>query len=268
MWWRSTWWISSAALRGADRCAGWPQSTPRTGGCRPNSPTISSSLYGFGGVPDDLDAALAEVRSRAQRCPDLSVQVRDDCRLTYPAWVPRRVGDDQFARYRRRTGLERMPGRSLPAWPVISSTPPAHPGRYTCSPGSVTFPEPPPAPSSSCRCPTPLPTAPGPRHWPPGCWVGPATSCRCRLRGFRPCGCHGVRCGPPAPTGSWCATPLLERSLRRRRRGLCCTATPRRAGSAGAHHRPAPRSDTRSDGDCRGTGGHLLGAGRASARAR
>ncbi|MGV0806075.1 DUF1298 domain-containing protein [Mycolicibacterium setense] len=61
-------------------------------------------LYAFGGVPDDLDAALDEVRARAQRCPDLSVQVRDDCRLTYPAWVPRRVGDDQFVRHDNELG--------------------------------------------------------------------------------------------------------------------------------------------------------------------
>ncbi|WKG02160.1 DUF1298 domain-containing protein [Mycolicibacterium sp. HK-90] len=56
-------------------------------------------LYGFDGVAADLDAATAEVRGRAQRCPDLGVRVRDDCRLTYPAWAPRPVGDDQFARY-------------------------------------------------------------------------------------------------------------------------------------------------------------------------
>ncbi|MFD3041511.1 WS/DGAT/MGAT family O-acyltransferase [Mycolicibacterium senegalense] len=56
-------------------------------------------LYGFGGVADDVDAVLAEIGGRAQRCPDLTVQVRDDCRLTYPAWVAREVGDDQFARY-------------------------------------------------------------------------------------------------------------------------------------------------------------------------
>ncbi|KHO18538.1 hypothetical protein [Mycolicibacterium setense] len=61
-------------------------------------------LYAFGGVPDDLDAALDEVRARAQRCPDLSVQVRDDCRLTYPAWVPRQVGDDQFVRHDNELG--------------------------------------------------------------------------------------------------------------------------------------------------------------------
>lgn len=56
-------------------------------------------LYGFDGVPDDLDAALVEVRARAQRCPDLTMRVLDDRRLAYPAWVPRAVGDDQFVRY-------------------------------------------------------------------------------------------------------------------------------------------------------------------------
>lgn len=61
-------------------------------------------LYAFGGVPDDLDAALDEVRARAQRSPDLSVQVRDDFRLTYPAWVPRQVGDDQFVRHDNELG--------------------------------------------------------------------------------------------------------------------------------------------------------------------
>ncbi|ODR21392.1 DUF1298 domain-containing protein [Mycolicibacterium porcinum] len=56
-------------------------------------------LYGFDGVADDVGAAVAEIRQRAQRCPDLAVSVRDDSRLTYPAWAPRAVGDDQFVRY-------------------------------------------------------------------------------------------------------------------------------------------------------------------------
>lgn len=56
-------------------------------------------LYGFDGVADDVGAAVAEIRQRAHRCPDLAVSVRDDCRLTYPAWAPRAVGDDQFVRY-------------------------------------------------------------------------------------------------------------------------------------------------------------------------
>ncbi|MEN3219773.1 DUF1298 domain-containing protein [Mycolicibacterium porcinum] len=56
-------------------------------------------LYGFDGVADDVGAAVAEIRQRARRCPDLAVSVRDDCRLTYPGWAPRAVGDDQFIRY-------------------------------------------------------------------------------------------------------------------------------------------------------------------------
>ncbi|MUL85092.1 MULTISPECIES: DUF1298 domain-containing protein [unclassified Mycolicibacterium] len=64
-----------------------------------NFPNDQFLLYGFDGVPDDLGAAVAEIRARARRCPDLAVRVRDDCRLTYPAWVPCVVGDDQFVMY-------------------------------------------------------------------------------------------------------------------------------------------------------------------------
>ncbi|MDV3124277.1 WSD1 family O-acyltransferase [Mycobacterium sp. 21AC1] len=53
-------------------------------------------LYGFAGVPADLDAALNEVRERARHCAELTLRVRDDCRLTYPAWVSGDVEDDQF----------------------------------------------------------------------------------------------------------------------------------------------------------------------------
>lgn len=54
-------------------------------------------LYGFTGVPADLDAALVEVRERARSCPELRLRVRDDCPLTYPAWVSGDVDDDQFS---------------------------------------------------------------------------------------------------------------------------------------------------------------------------
>lgn len=71
-------------------------------------------LYGFDGVADDVGAAVAEIRQRARRCPDLAVSVRDDCRLTYPGWVPRAVGDDQFIRYDGALGwndcLDVVPG--------------------------------------------------------------------------------------------------------------------------------------------------------------
>ncbi|OBC13415.1 DUF1298 domain-containing protein [Mycobacterium sp. 852013-50091_SCH5140682] len=53
-------------------------------------------LYGFSGAPTELDAALRDVRQRAQRCPELGLRIRDDHRLRYPVWVPRDVGHDQF----------------------------------------------------------------------------------------------------------------------------------------------------------------------------
>lgn len=53
-------------------------------------------LYGFAGVPADLDAVLAGLRDRAQRCPDFTVRIDDRNPLTYPAWVPRDVAEDQF----------------------------------------------------------------------------------------------------------------------------------------------------------------------------
>jgi hypothetical protein len=53
-------------------------------------------LYGFSGVPTELEAALREVRQHAELCPELSLRIRDDHRLRYPVWVPRDVSDDQF----------------------------------------------------------------------------------------------------------------------------------------------------------------------------
>lgn len=55
-------------------------------------------LYGFDGVPDDPGAAVSEILQRARRCADLAMCIRDDCRPTYPAWVPRAVQSDQFVR--------------------------------------------------------------------------------------------------------------------------------------------------------------------------
>lgn len=59
-------------------------------------PSDQFLLYGFAGSPTDPGRALDEVRSRAEACPELALRVRDDRRLTYPAWVQRPVGDDQF----------------------------------------------------------------------------------------------------------------------------------------------------------------------------
>ena len=51
-------------------------------------------LYGFAGVPSDLEQALERVRERARGCPELTVRVEDRSVLTYPAWV---LGDVERA---------------------------------------------------------------------------------------------------------------------------------------------------------------------------
>lgn len=64
------------------------------------SATIPSDqfiLYGFAGAPTELESALRDVRHRAERCPELGLRIRDDHPWRYPVWVPRGVGDDQFA---------------------------------------------------------------------------------------------------------------------------------------------------------------------------
>lgn len=53
-------------------------------------------LYGFAGVPSDLEQALASVRVRASGCPELRLRVEERSALTYPAWVTRDVGLDQI----------------------------------------------------------------------------------------------------------------------------------------------------------------------------
>jgi hypothetical protein len=53
-------------------------------------------LYGFAGVPSDLEQALASVRVRARNCLELRLRVEERSALTYPAWVARDVQPDQF----------------------------------------------------------------------------------------------------------------------------------------------------------------------------
>lgn len=53
-------------------------------------------LYGFDGDAGALGAALDEVRTRAENCPDLALRIEDDLPLVYPRWAPRPVTDDQF----------------------------------------------------------------------------------------------------------------------------------------------------------------------------
>jgi WS/DGAT C-terminal domain len=58
-------------------------------------PNDTFLLFGFAGVPDDLEQALEEVRTRAGRCAELRVRVDDSSGLRYPVWAHRDV-DAQF----------------------------------------------------------------------------------------------------------------------------------------------------------------------------
>lgn len=55
-------------------------------------PNDTFLAFGFAGVPDDLAAALAEVRARAATIDELTVRIDDGSPLLYPRWV--RVGVD------------------------------------------------------------------------------------------------------------------------------------------------------------------------------
>ena len=59
----------------------------------PNDPLL---LYGFAGVPDDLEQAIEVIRGRADDCAELRLRVRDGNTLTYPAWVSVDVDAGQF----------------------------------------------------------------------------------------------------------------------------------------------------------------------------
>lgn len=60
----------------------------------PNNPLL---VYGFDGVPADLDRAVDDVRRRAADCDELRVRVRDGNPLTFPELVLGDVVADQFA---------------------------------------------------------------------------------------------------------------------------------------------------------------------------
>jgi hypothetical protein len=59
-------------------------------------PNDTFLLFGFAGVPADLEATLDDVASRARGCPDLTVRVDDRGRLGYPTWAHRGVDRSQF----------------------------------------------------------------------------------------------------------------------------------------------------------------------------
>ena len=53
-------------------------------------------LYGFAGVPSDLQQALEPIRRRARNCTELRLRIEERSALTYPAWVAGHVEPDQF----------------------------------------------------------------------------------------------------------------------------------------------------------------------------
>lgn len=59
-------------------------------------PTDTFLLFGFAGVPTDLERTLTDVAARARTRPDLTVGIDDRGGLFYPCWVPRGVDPAQF----------------------------------------------------------------------------------------------------------------------------------------------------------------------------
>jgi WS/DGAT C-terminal domain len=59
-------------------------------------PNDTVLLYGFGGVPADVEQAIEQIAERASGCADLTVRVGDDGLLTYPAWVHRDIDRSLF----------------------------------------------------------------------------------------------------------------------------------------------------------------------------
>jgi hypothetical protein len=53
-------------------------------------------LYGFAGVPSDVEQALASIRRRARNCAELRLRVEERGALSYPAWRAGDVEPDQF----------------------------------------------------------------------------------------------------------------------------------------------------------------------------
>ncbi len=59
-------------------------------------PNDTFLLFGFAGVPTDLEQTLDEVEARARGCPDLSLRVDEHGTWGYPFWVRRDVDRSQF----------------------------------------------------------------------------------------------------------------------------------------------------------------------------
>src|SRR5689334_44668 len=70
-------------------------------------PNDTVLMFGFAGVPADLERALDEIEARAAGCPELGWRVHDGSR-GYPRWVHRGVDRSQFV-------VHDLPGRTYEA---------------------------------------------------------------------------------------------------------------------------------------------------------
>ena len=59
----------------------------------PNDPLL---VYGFDGVPADLEQAIEVIRGRAEGCAEFRLRIRDGSTLTYPSWASVDVDAGQF----------------------------------------------------------------------------------------------------------------------------------------------------------------------------
>jgi hypothetical protein len=67
-------------------------------------PSDECLVYAFDGVPQDFEAAVAQVLGRARSCPGLTVRVDDTgWGMSYPRWAPSTVRPDQVVRRDART---------------------------------------------------------------------------------------------------------------------------------------------------------------------
>ena len=97
MWWRDTSSTSSGKPDGKQmtvrRLAAVDAQTYLLSAKIPNDPLL---LYGFAGVPANLEQAIEVVRCRANDCAELRLRIRAGNIFTYPAWVSGDVDADRF----------------------------------------------------------------------------------------------------------------------------------------------------------------------------
>lgn len=81
-------------------------------------PSDQLVLYAFDGSPASPEAAVDELRRRAEACDELRMQVTDDSRWRYPRWCRGDVSADQFVlhdagEWTGRAAWTRPPGSAV-----------------------------------------------------------------------------------------------------------------------------------------------------------